>query len=259
MASPGATGGGVAVMRSVESRRQGGLICDPEAALVAGARAYEWYDSLPHSTREQITSMVAVRTRWIDDQTRHALRNGIAQVVVVGSGSDTRYARGVYLRDTKVFELDFPPVLERMRSHLSESQFSYLRLDVPTDLAVEGLTAMSRISEFDPTGSTAWIVEGLTGYLSESRCELLFQEAAQLSGRGSLVLATFVGGSGLAFGPGSPRSTQHTYGTSTPAMLMNSTGWNAQQYSLGQVALDQYGRADLENYDYWLCRGELTH
>ena len=255
MAKAGATGGGVAVMRRYESERDDALIRDPEAGTVAGPEAYDWYWSLSDETRMLMTSMVAVRTRWIDDAARRAIISGAEQVVVVGSGADTRYARAVYTPTTRVFELDFPRVLDRMSEYVNASHYRYQRIVVPCDLTRDGLGELTANPNFSPKKRTVWILEGVTGYLSDLECHAILTEAFQLSGAHSEILATFVGASRMAFGPTSRRSTQHQYVTDRPAKVLEDCGWRSCQYACGEIALDLYGRRELGEYDYWLCWG----
>ena len=242
-------------MRQYESERDDALIRDPEAGTVAGPEAYDWYLSLTDETRMLMTSMVAVRTRWIDDIARRAINSGTEQVVVVGSGADTRYARSVYTPTTHVFELDFPVVLDRMSEYISASNYRYERIVVPCDLTRDGLSELTANPDFAPQTRTVWILEGVTGYLSDLGCHAILTEAFELSGAQSEILATFVGASRMAFGPASPLSTQHQYVTDRPAEILKDCGWSSRQYALGEIAFNLYGRRELAEYDYWLCRG----
>lgn len=244
------------MMRMIESERANGLFRDPQAGLVAEPEAYAWYESLSTETKASLTTMVAVRTRWIDDAVRVALAKRDAQVVVIGSGSDTRYARAVYSPRARVFELDFPQVLSRMTDHVLSSRYAYHRIEVPCDLREDGLARLEAHPEFRCDEQTIWIVEGLTGYLKHDECRLVLAESCRLSGEGSQILATFVGSSLRAFGPTAPRSKQHTFATDQPAALMAECGWHAVQYAIGDIAIS-YRRSGLDGYDYWLCRGYL--
>ena len=241
------------MIRSVESAGEDALFTDSEAAKVAGEEAYAWFESLAPETQTEMKGMVAVRTRWIDDVARGAIDGECAQVVVVGSGLDTRYARDVYRPDTCVFELDFDEVLERMGHHVESSAFTYRRIPVSVDLSSEGLEALAESGLFTRADPTLWILEGVTGYLSEEAVGRTLRAARELSAAGSVLVSTFVGASRRAFGPSHDVSSQHTFATDAPKHVLEDNGWVASEERLGAVAA-RYRRVGLSDYDYWLCR-----
>ena len=105
----GATAHWVAAVPATATRRPDALFGDPWAAALAGEDAARWAGSRPP---ESLAPMV-IRTRFFDDFLRHAtFEEGMAQVVLLGAGLDTRALRLPWLAGTAVFEVDQPGVLD---------------------------------------------------------------------------------------------------------------------------------------------------
>src|SRR5262249_40206956 len=60
------------------------------------------------------------RTRFIDEVTKDAVRQGITQVVILGAGFDTRAWRTIDLAAVKVFEVDHPDTTARKQLLLGQ-------------------------------------------------------------------------------------------------------------------------------------------
>ena len=108
------TGRGTAALRAIESRRgESALITDPFAALLAGEEGFSWVQSLPNGQQELLLDLIAVRTRFIDDECTAFVESVEArqesQIVLLGAGYDTRAYRLHALRDSAVFEADYGP------------------------------------------------------------------------------------------------------------------------------------------------------
>lgn len=72
--------------------------------------------------------------------------------------------------------------------------------------------------------------------------ESLFRLLRTLSAPGSSCLVTFLGSSGEVLGPGSGRSSIHSFFCDTGAEYLKSCGWSsADQVALGVLA-EEYGR-----------------
>lgn len=110
------------------------------------------------------------RTRFIDEQLAAAIEGGTEQVVLLGSGFDTRPYRMAALRKLPVFELDRPEVLSRKRA-LLESTLGEIPGNVSLiglDLGEQGWGHALAASGFDPARTTFFICEGVTQYVSVS-------------------------------------------------------------------------------------------
>ncbi|MDC8973503.1 SAM-dependent methyltransferase [Mycobacterium marinum] len=124
---------------------------------------------------------MAIRTRFFDDFFLDATASGIRQAVILASGLDSRAYRLPWPAGTTLFEVDQPQVIDFKIATLSElgAQPTADRRAVAVDLR-EDWPAALRQAGFDPTERTAWIAEGLLGYLpAEAQDRLLDQIAAQ--------------------------------------------------------------------------------
>lgn len=124
---------------------------------------------------------MAVRTRFFDDFFLDAARAGIRQAVILAAGLDSRAYRLPWPAGTTVFEVDQPQVIEFKSTTLSrlDAQPTAQRRTVAIDLR-EDWPAELRAAGFNPAERTAWIAEGLLGYLpAEAQDRLLDQITAQ--------------------------------------------------------------------------------
>jgi methyltransferase (TIGR00027 family) len=124
---------------------------------------------------------MAVRTRFFDDFFDAATAAGIRQAVILAAGLDSRAYRLPWPSGTTVFEVDQPQVIAFKSATLSGlgAQPTAERRTVAVDLR-EDWPAALREAGFDPTQRTAWIAEGLLGYLpAEAQDRLLDQVTAQ--------------------------------------------------------------------------------
>jgi methyltransferase (TIGR00027 family) len=109
------------------------------------------------------------RTRVIDDLLRQALAAGIAQLVILGAGYDTRAHRMAELSTATVFEVDHPATL----AHKRELAAAWPRLAaslryVPVDFEADDLPARLRDSGFQRDRPAFFVWEGVTPYLDEA-------------------------------------------------------------------------------------------
>lgn len=182
--------------RQVESRRDDRLFDDPWAgAMVAEARdtvqdAPSWL--LDGTTLADIVpgmvDYVAVRTRWIDDQLADWMRClGPAtpgQVVLLGSGLDTRPLRLERPPGIRCFVLDFPATVGYVQRVLASAgatvpkNTTFIGADLTGDWA--GDLREGGLSVHQPT---VWVVEGVLMYLNESEAGDLVTRLRALCGR----------------------------------------------------------------------------
>eukprot|EP00003_Mantamonas_plastica_P021025 TRINITY_DN3393_c0_g1_i2.p1 TRINITY_DN3393_c0_g1~~TRINITY_DN3393_c0_g1_i2.p1 ORF type:complete len:337 (-),score=109.57 TRINITY_DN3393_c0_g1_i2:43-945(-) len=145
------------------------------------------------STVDQSVDLVAVRTKFLDDQLIHALGDGddaIRQVVFPGVGGDSRTFRLDIPTDCVVFNIDLPAVIEFRRSILAKSkvesssgevheiEFDLRKNDWPFALLEHG---------FDPTLPSCWMVEGLLMYLDEDEVKIFMATVQDLCAKGSRI------------------------------------------------------------------------
>jgi methyltransferase (TIGR00027 family) len=129
---------------------------------------------------------MAVRTRFFDDFFTAATDAGIRQAVILAAGLDSRAYRLPWPPATTVFEVDQPQVIEFKTATLSGlgAEPTADRRTVAVDLR-EDWPAALRAAGFDPTQRTAWIAEGLLGYLPAEAQDRLLDQVTALSVPGS--------------------------------------------------------------------------
>lgn len=107
---------------------------------------------------------IRLRTRYIDDCVQAAIADGIDQVVMLGTGFDSRALRMPELARTRVFELDFPDQLDRKRGVLAGEHTDHITY-VPCDLATHELGTALVQAGFVPARRAVVVWEGVTTYL----------------------------------------------------------------------------------------------
>ncbi|OBK30566.1 SAM-dependent methyltransferase [Mycobacterium asiaticum] len=129
---------------------------------------------------------MAARTCFFDAFFADAVQAGIRQAVILASGLDARAYRLEWPADMTVFEIDQPEVIAFKANTLSElgaAPTTQLRT-VAIDLRQDWPAAL-REAGLDPNRPTAWIAEGLLGYLPPEAQDLLMDNITALSADGS--------------------------------------------------------------------------
>lgn len=135
---------------------------------------------------EHMPAAMAARTRFFDSFFDEAAQAGIRQAVILASGLDARAYRLAWPADMTVFEIDQPEVIEFKTTTLA-SLGAAPRADLRTvaiDLRQDWPKAL-REAGFDPSRPTAWIAEGLFGYLPPEAQDRLLDNITGLSAGGS--------------------------------------------------------------------------
>jgi methyltransferase (TIGR00027 family) len=204
--SVGATATMVAAARAVATRAADPLITDPFAAPLVQAVGIHFFARLasgeldPAGTEDapvlgvqRMTDVVAVRTRYFDEFFTQGTKAGIRQAVILGSGLDSRTHRLAWPTGTTVFEIDQPQVIEFKTATLTDLGAGPLadRRVVAIDLRQDWPAAL-RQAGFDADRPTAWIAEGLLGYLPPDAQDRLLDHITTLSAEGSRFAADAV-------------------------------------------------------------------
>ena len=193
----------VAATRALESKRDDALINDPYAEnfvtrsgtpvpIPTSWATIEDFENRSASDQEwanywtSLSGYVGVRSRFFDQYFLDMSTAGIRQVVILAAGLDTRAFRLSWPARVELFEIDQPKVLEFKDSVLAEqgALAGCARHIVPIDLRTDWPEALLR-ANFDPQRSTAWLAEGLLGYLPGTAVEALFAHVHRLSAAGS--------------------------------------------------------------------------
>jgi len=134
----------------------------------------------------QLPDAMAVRTRFFDAFFADATGAGIRQAVILASGLDARAYRLAWPAGMTVFEIDQPQVLAFKTATLADlgAEPTADRRAVAVDLRDDWPAALIAAG-FDRTRPTAWIAEGLLGYLPPEAQDRLLDNVAALSADGS--------------------------------------------------------------------------
>jgi len=202
--SVGATATGVAAARALASLGESPLIDDPFAESMVRAVGVDYFTKMAHGQIEpdedgalldphRLADGMAIRTMYFDDFLTSTTDTGVRQIVILAAGLDARPYRLPWPSGTTVFEVDQPQVIEFKGRTLAElgatptamlhSIGIDLREDWPTELLLAG---------FDPASPTAWIAEGLLGYLPSAAQDRLFDHITELSAAGSRIATDWV-------------------------------------------------------------------
>jgi methyltransferase (TIGR00027 family) len=134
----------------------------------------------------QMPAAMAARTRYFDAFFSEAADAGIRQAVILASGLDARAYRLDWPAGTTVFEIDQPEVIEFKTTTLEglgakpKTTLQTVAIDLREDWQSALLAA-----GFDPTKPSAWIAEGLFGYLPPEAQDRLLDAVTSLSAPGS--------------------------------------------------------------------------
>lgn len=135
---------------------------------------------------EHMPDAMAARTRFFDAFFQDATDAGIRQAVILASGLDARAYRLAWPAEVTLFEIDQPEVIEfkaATMAGLGVTPRADLRT-VAIDLRSDWPKALKEAG-FDPSRPTAWIAEGLFGYLPPEAQDRLLDNITALSADGS--------------------------------------------------------------------------
>ncbi len=202
--SVGATATAVAARRAMASRGPDPLIDDPFAEPLVNAVGVEAFikmmngeielaDEDPAFTPRRLAEGMAVRTRFFDTFFTEAAAAGVRQAVILAAGLDTRAYRLPWPAGTTVYEVDQPQVIEFKSRTLADLGAAPTadRKAVAVDLRDDWVGALQD-NGFNSQRPTAWIAEGLLGYLPPDAQDRLFDTITTLSFSGSLIGTGYV-------------------------------------------------------------------
>ncbi|KUI25749.1 SAM-dependent methyltransferase [Mycobacterium sp. IS-1742] len=204
--SVGATATMVAAARAVATRQPDAVIDDPFAEPLVRAVGVDFFTRLatgditptdldPDGTggagnMDRFADGMAARTRFFDDFFSDAAYAGVRQAVILAAGLDSRAYRLPWPAGTVVFEIDQPGVITFKTDTLARlgARPTADRRTVSVDLRDDWIGALDAAG-FDRTAATAWIAEGLFGYLPPEAQDRLLDQITELSPPGSRLAA----------------------------------------------------------------------
>jgi methyltransferase (TIGR00027 family) len=188
---------------------------------------------------QQMPDAMAARTRFFDTFFHEATAAGIRQAVILASGLDARAYRLAWPAGMTVFEVDQPEVIAFKTQTLSELGASPTtdRRTVAIDLRQDWPAALVEAG-FDRTQPTAWIAEGLLGYLPPEAQDRLLDNISALSADGSRLATEAI--------PDMPEVDQEK---ARELMRQATEQWRAHGFDLNFEELGYAGdRADVAEY-----------
>lgn len=246
----------VAAARALESDRPDALVQDPWAATlvresgVAVPFPERWpvdLGDVPAVEHSMLLGAmyIGLRTRFIDDELR---AGGVSQVVVLGSGLDTRSWRLDWPVGTRVFELDSPAVVEFLDRTMDAAGATPTadRTALAADVTAPWASAIVRAG-LRPDHPTHWVLEGLLPYLSAHDQSALLDDIIALSAPGSRAvierapaltdtpetrerLETFSLATGIPFDELLARTDPPD-----PAAVLRAAGWMVEEVDVGDL------------------------
>jgi methyltransferase (TIGR00027 family) len=132
----------------------------------------------------------AARTRLIDDWARQAVRDGIAQIAIMGAGFDCRALRLKEFHSASVIELDRREMLAVKSRLLADAQTRNI-VRVPIDFLTQKAEERLLDAGYAPRAKTLFIWEGVTNYLDQASVDATFETFVR-SAVGSRVIFTYV-------------------------------------------------------------------
>ncbi|KAF8409966.1 hypothetical protein HHK36_002485 [Tetracentron sinense] len=161
------------------------VIHDPVADILAGETYLRgFYEKIRkdriNNAREVSGVILAVRTLWFDSKLEAALNSfndGETQVVLLGAGMDARAYRLSCLKESNVFEVDFPKLLQ-MKTTLLEAAMKSANEHQQLTMTAKSLTRVAAdirdddwLEKLQRSGfllerNTVWVLEGIMYYLS---------------------------------------------------------------------------------------------
>lgn len=251
--SVGATATMVAAARAMASAADPAVIDDPYAAPLVAAVGIEFFTRLARGEltpaelddgdspagMSRFADGMAARTRFFDDFFAAATAAGIRQAVILASGLDARGYRLAWPTGTVLFEIDQPEVIEFKTTTLAGlgAQPGVDLRTVAVDLRADWPAALTATG-FDPAAPTAWIAEGLFGYLPPEGQDRLLDQISALSAPGSRLAAE-----------GVPSQSDADHDEARQRMQASTDRWREHGFDIDFSALIFLGdRADVTTY-----------
>ncbi|MEU5693154.1 SAM-dependent methyltransferase [Actinosynnema sp. NPDC020468] len=258
-----------AAARALESEREDPLVVDPLARDLAAPQGFELIDRYGGGG---LREFVAIRTWFLDDLIGRL--DGVAQVVLIAAGMDTRAFRLTWPAGVEVFEVDHAPLIAEKQRRLDAlgAVPTVTRHAVAADLTTEWLPDLVAAG-FAPDRPTLWVTEGLTFFLTEEQVAGLLAVLRGASAPGS-GLAVDIMGKALLRNPFSKPfldalaadGTPWLFGTDEPEEFLAAHGWKVVELrEPGEPGVGQrrwpyevHPRSRRGASRHWLIRAEVV-
>lgn len=135
------------------------------------------------------------RSKYSEDNLESALKQGVQQYVILGSGMDTfAFRRSDALKQLQVFEVDHPATQTFKCNRIKELGWEHppqLHF-VPVDFTRDDLASTLKLSSYDPQALSFYSWLGVSLYLS---CDVVFdtlRTIANLAPAGSMIIFDYI-------------------------------------------------------------------
>lgn len=195
----------MALSRAIETRKppEERICCDPLAERFLGPKyrclllGRPLRDAVERRIESRFAghhSYVVARTRYFDDFLQGALARKPAQLVILGAGFDSRAHRFAdALRAVAVFEVDHPATSAAKRAKIAGTgDFGPGPTYVAVDFQVQTLAGELAKHGYEERGTTVFLWEGVTPYLSDDAVADVLGFIRTRSGPGSVVLFDYI-------------------------------------------------------------------
>lgn len=153
----------IAGWRARESEQIDPLFVDPIANIFVSPASAGWIDEVTAAS-VSTSRLIAYRTRYFDDRLRAEQRRGVKQVVLLGSGLDTRALR-LGEPSAAFFEIDGADVLGFKQATLERHGYALASRFIAADYLRDDWLGALRAQGFRDEAETFVIWEGNTMYL----------------------------------------------------------------------------------------------
>ena len=242
----------MAAARARESQRPDHLFDDPLALALAGSEGFDWLDRMEMARLWGGPGLyIVVRTRFFDDFLLHScLSAGIRQIVLMAAGMDARAFRINWPPQTRLYELDRPEVLSTKEAIVARTgaRATCERRTIGVDLRQPSWSQALLDAGYEVRRPSAWLVEGLLFYMTETTVHILLDSVSELAAPHSWLGADLMSRDLLnspvmwpllaAF---ARRGVVGRFGTNDPEGLFAEHGWEAHVTQPGEQGAN-YGR-----------------
>ncbi|WP_333382692.1 class I SAM-dependent methyltransferase [Microcoleus sp. B4-D4] len=164
----------VAEFRAEENQEKIPIYTDNVVKIWLNEKTKEIADKIAQNS-PATKEMIKLQTKYFDDVLSNQILGGCKQVVILGSGLDTRAAR---INGEKVtyFEIDDSDTLELKEETLKANKISANVRYIPGDYIKDGLIALLKESELDFERPTYFLWEGNTTLLAKKDVILTLEQ-----------------------------------------------------------------------------------
>lgn len=167
----------IAEFRAEENEAVAPLYKDEIVRLFLNEQTRKVADQIAQ-TFPQAKEMIKLRTKYFDDVLSQQILQGCEQVVILGSGLDTRAVRknadGVIY-----FEIDAQATLQLKAERLRENQITANVRYIPGDYIKDNLIAMLKENKFNFNMHTYFLWEGNTTLLTKENIMLVLKQICE--------------------------------------------------------------------------------